>query len=177
MRAHPPTRTAHSWALPTRISATCTRQTPHPVPCLTVCKSSGTRRPCSHEPPGLLRPRFLHAHLCLSQRLSPGLPKNLAALPFQTGPTSYGQGLQISPGGRGEGRGKGCEFWGRGWDSLPALVQEVAGPRPQVPEAGQPHVPPHGPSSPHPCKVLGTLGGRGLVCRGTRGGTFPGRHS
>lgn len=71
--------------------------------------------------------------------------------------------------GVGWGGGGSCGSWARGWDSLPALLQEV-----QVPEAGQPHLPPRGPSSRQPCKVLGTLGKCGLVCRGPGGGDFPG---
>lgn len=161
---YPPSCTVHIWALMHIYVCTHTAYLPRGHVLGGVQELPHAHRPCAHKPLGLLPPRFLHTYLSPSQRLSPGLPKNLAALPFQTGPTGYGQGLQTSRGGAGGKAGGEAVNSGAG-----------VGTASQVSAAGQPHLAPRGPSSPHPCKVLGTLGGCGLVSRGPAGGAFPRR--
>ena len=118
--------------------STCTQQASHVVTCFTVARAPAHAGPWAHQPPGLLPPRL--AYLSSSQRLSPGLPKNLAALPSQTGPTGYDQGLQTSPrvGGGVVNSGAACPG-GPG--------SQLDNPPPPPP---RPHTPPPQQSGGHP---------------------------
>lgn len=68
---------------------------------------------------------------------------------------------------RGEGRGRGCEFWDRGWHSLLALLREVPGAPSRLPRALPPLF---------PTRCWAPWVGMGLCAGVPLGKPFPRRH-